>query len=355
MNASTPSPDGAAVLLVGFFLGYVPTLLLHALRKEPDPDVLSSRRTMREFVVLAILYVVGLLAGTPYWDQARAQLSPHQGRLFDQIPIAAIALFAIWLGIRLGRFFGFRSRTRQQRTGRPSVLGILREQLGYPALPPVSWAPCLGRLTRWDDQRGFGFIQPEQPGVADLFVHARAFRGRRRPQAGQRVRFTMAVRDGDVHAATATILGFAVVPSTITVVLLVTAVVLTLAVNLHSLAVTSTLLHSRTLLAVLFMSLVTFYVYRVDVDRARRAAWRIPEWRLHLLELLGGWPGALVAQWYYRHKRRKRSYQVVFWLIVVLTSTTLWVATRFHHGMQIRRIDRDLFDEMFPSRPSESR
>jgi uncharacterized membrane protein YsdA (DUF1294 family) len=37
---------------------------------------------------------------------------------------------------------------------------------------------------------------------------------------------------------------------------------------------------------------------------------------LHLVELLGGWPGALVAQQCFRHKTRKLSYQMVVWLIV---------------------------------------
>ena len=41
------------------------------------------------------------------------------------------------------------------------------------------------------------------------------------------------------------------------------------------------------------------------------------EAQLHLLELLGGWPGALLAQRRLRHKCSKRSYQIVFWLIVL--------------------------------------
>jgi hypothetical protein len=43
----------------------------------------------------------------------------------------------------------------------------------------------------------------------------------------------------------------------------------------------------------------------------------VPEARLHLLELLGGWPGAFLAQRRLRHKCSKHSYQVVFWLIVL--------------------------------------
>jgi hypothetical protein len=42
-------------------------------------------------------------------------------------------------------------------------------------------------------------------------------------------------------------------------------------------------------------------------------AWRTPEKVLHASELLGGWPGALLAQQLFRHKTRKVSYQLVFW------------------------------------------
>ena len=45
--------------------------------------------------------------------------------------------------------------------------------------------------------------------------------------------------------------------------------------------------------------------------------------RLHLLELLGGWPGALVARHCLRHKTQKGSYRRGFWFIVLL-HLTLW-------------------------------
>lgn len=65
------------------------------------------------------------------------------------------------------------------------------------------------------------------------------------------------------------------------------------------------------------MSAVTFCAYALDKARARRGGWRIAEKTLHGLELLGGWPGALVAQRVVKHKRRKASYMLVFGLIVL--------------------------------------
>jgi ADP-dependent NAD(P)H-hydrate dehydratase / NAD(P)H-hydrate epimerase len=54
-----------------------------------------------------------------------------------------------------------------------------------------------------------------------------------------------------------------------------------------------------------------------DKRRAREQAWRISESGLHLTELLGGWPGAFLAQRRLRHKVSKPGFQVLFWLIVL--------------------------------------
>jgi uncharacterized membrane protein YsdA (DUF1294 family) len=66
------------------------------------------------------------------------------------------------------------------------------------------------------------------------------------------------------------------------------------------------------------MSLVAFFMYARDKLSAIRGHWRVPEASLHLTELLGGWTGAFFAQQTMRHKNVKPSYQVVFWLIVLV-------------------------------------
>lgn len=65
-------------------------------------------------------------------------------------------------------------------------------------------------------------------------------------------------------------------------------------------------------------SIVAFFAYRQDKSAARYNQRRTPEQTLHLLGLLGGWPGALLAQKLLRHKTRKLSFQVVFWTTVLL-------------------------------------
>jgi len=77
------------------------------------------------------------------------------------------------------------------------------------------------------------------------------------------------------------------------------------------------------LLVYLLASAVTFIMYAVDKERARGSEFRIKEVHLHACELLGGWPGAFVAQRMFRHKWRKTEYMVVFW-IIVLVHILLW-------------------------------
>lgn len=79
------------------------------------------------------------------------------------------------------------------------------------------------------------------------------------------------------------------------------------------------------------MSVVTFIVFAWDKRAAERGRRRVPEARLHLLELLGGWPGGLIGQVALRHKHRKLKYMAVFWLIVVLHAAGWMLWLRLGH------------------------
>jgi uncharacterized membrane protein YsdA (DUF1294 family) len=57
------------------------------------------------------------------------------------------------------------------------------------------------------------------------------------------------------------------------------------------------------------MSGLAFVVYAMDKSRAQRGDRRIPEAVLHLLAIFCGWPGALLAQQWLRHKIRKLLFQ----------------------------------------------
>ena len=74
-------------------------------------------------------------------------------------------------------------------------------------------------------------------------------------------------------------------------------------------------------------SAITYMAYAFDKHAAQKGRQRIPEMTLHFMELLSGWPGALLAQLSLRHKTSKRSYRIEFWAITIvnLAATGFWV------------------------------
>ncbi|MEZ0316461.1 MAG: DUF1294 domain-containing protein [Methylophilaceae bacterium] len=63
-------------------------------------------------------------------------------------------------------------------------------------------------------------------------------------------------------------------------------------------------------------SLLAFVMYGLDKAAARDNRQRVSEQTLQFLALIGGWPGALIAQKVFRHKSRKVKFQRVFWVTV---------------------------------------
>lgn len=83
----------------------------------------------------------------------------------------------------------------------------------------------------------------------------------------------------------------------------------------------------------LSLSLVTFLVYARDKAAARRQDRRTPEKTLHLLALLGGWPGAWCAQQWLRHKSSKPSFRRVFWLTLLINlAAPAWLLSPYGAG-----------------------
>lgn len=77
------------------------------------------------------------------------------------------------------------------------------------------------------------------------------------------------------------------------------------------------------------INLVAFIAHGLDKRAAIRGTRRTPEARLHLWELLGGWPAAFVAMMLFRHKTRKLSYLVVSWAIAAIwIGAMIWWWTR---------------------------
>lgn len=76
-------------------------------------------------------------------------------------------------------------------------------------------------------------------------------------------------------------------------------------------------------LACVALSVASYVLYAIDKRAARRSGQRVPERTLHLLALLGGWPGALLAQRVLRHKTAKPAFLVLFWLTALTHVATV--------------------------------
>ena len=210
-----------------------------------------------------------------------------------------------------------------------------------------------GSLQQWNDERGFGWIAPDSGGEK-IFVHISAFTPRpsaeQRPRDGLRVEFGVGMdkgkkraeqvawrlpaarspqarpsaqpqrrtasvngsqsarQDGGWHASSRFSYGS----------LLIWVAVMLACISKWAIA-------GWIVIAYLVLSVVTFMVYWQDKWAAQKGHWRTPEKTLQLLALAGGWPGAVLAQQWLRHKSSKTSFQLQFWFMVLLNvAGILW-------------------------------
>ena len=186
-----------------------------------------------------------------------------------------------------------------------------------------------GKITTWNDEKGFGFITP-CTGGKQVFVHIKAFGNRnRRPEINQLVTYALSAdKQGRPCARKATLTGdrlpernkYSNDSRLVIVAVFFLAIV--------GVSVITTKMPPSVLTLYIVASLLTFIMYAVDKSAAVKGAWRIQERTLHLLSLAGGWPGALVAQQKLRHKSKKQSFRSIFWLTVLLNCTVfVWLLT----------------------------
>ena len=182
-----------------------------------------------------------------------------------------------------------------------------------------------GTIKSWNDERGFGFIEPTLGGE-DIFVHVKAYRsGAPRPAIGQRVTFEVeAHADGKKRARRVELMRpprrrvraparRPAPPGGATSYL---------AIALFGLVFLAASMFWRVpgwvALLYLVASISTFLAYAIDKSAAASGAWRISENTLLLLGLAGGWPGAIVAQRVLRHKSVKQPFRTAFWGTVLM-------------------------------------
>lgn len=189
-----------------------------------------------------------------------------------------------------------------------------------------------GKITQWDDDKGFGFIQPMLKGER-IFLHIKALQNRaRRPVIGEVVTYTISQDSkGRLQAESVTFAGekLRLKKAKTGSVMPLLLVMLFFAGLL--LACWQGKLSTYIVAAYLLLSVVTYLSYWLDKRKAQSGRWRTAESTLQFMSLLGGWPGALLAQRYLRHKSQKRSFLWQFWFTVVLN-----LAVLFYLGEKLR-------------------
>lgn len=183
-----------------------------------------------------------------------------------------------------------------------------------------------GKITDWKDGKGFGFVTPNGGGPR-VFIHIKSFRNRQhRPVGSELVTYelTSDARGrpqgvniafvGDFPSSSST-----AVPGPGAGALIFAAVFLVFVVG----TVATGKLPFVVLIAYFMASCVAYLVYVFDKAASLKGQRRTPESTLHLFSLVGGWPGAMLAQRTLRHKTQKQSFQVTYWTTVVLNCAFL--------------------------------
>ena len=195
-----------------------------------------------------------------------------------------------------------------------------------------------GKITQWNDKRGFGFVTTNGTGDRYFFHISELQSSTLRPETGKGVTYEIANTHGKKPSALK-VRYTGVTPvrrpnqgrpwgwtpdAAIAGAQVVVPVWLVVSGKLPA-----------TLLAVMGgMSLIAFVMYNIDKRRAERDDRRIPERNLQLVGLIGGWLGALSAQLLFRHKSSKPPYVHAFRLRGVLTiAAMLWAARYYRAGI----------------------
>lgn len=172
-----------------------------------------------------------------------------------------------------------------------------------------------GVLQDWHDDKGYGFIAIEGSRTR-YFAHIHAFRSKYpRPRDGDKCSFS-ATSDSEGRPRATQILrpGFDQTRPSYTIPFLTSAAyALWIGFLYHQ-----GLIPNEMPIALVALSLVSFGLYGLDKRRAKRHAFRISEARLHLIDLLGGWPGGWFAQLFFRHKISKPSFYYMFYLGILI-------------------------------------
>ncbi len=186
-----------------------------------------------------------------------------------------------------------------------------------------------GRLVEWFDDKGYGFIQPEDGSKGRVFLHIKDFaRPGPRPILGCALEYLVQLDgQGRYKAKQVTYLKAAqtqkntakpkpthsknqakMQPMQIGIIIYI--------IVLAGLMLAG-LLNSIVLLLISVMNAITYWMYAQDKEAAQAGNRRVPENTLHILSVLGGWPAAWLAQQKLRHKTQKQPFRKIYFCTII--------------------------------------
>jgi uncharacterized membrane protein YsdA (DUF1294 family)/cold shock CspA family protein len=183
----------------------------------------------------------------------------------------------------------------------------------------------IGTILNWNEEKGFGFIAPKSGGKT-IFAHINDYsRLHKTPFKGLEVQYVVSADQKGRKCAvkvcplkgnkrsnrggkqkTVSIILCCSFASVLFVLFCSTSIPLEL-VGVYAV-----------------MSIIAFILYAKDKNAAESGEWRTSENTLHTVSLLGGWPGAAIAQSFLRHKSKKVSFRVTYWITVIANCGALY-------------------------------
>ena len=203
-----------------------------------------------------------------------------------------------------------------------------------------------GRVTKWQDDKGFGFI--ETAAGESVFFHISEFKAQRRPAIGEEVVFT-AGYDNQRRLQAKDVQELSFVQQKMAQknqqirqrnqkkrrrVNFETGQKnrLFIGVLFYTALILMTFIYKISWLVVGWyaaLGVITYLKYAQDKAAAQSGDWRTPESTLHLLSMLGGWVGAMAAQTYLRHKSQKPDFRITYQLTVLINLIGLVLILRY--------------------------
>ena len=185
-----------------------------------------------------------------------------------------------------------------------------------------------GRLVEWFDDKGYGFIQPNDEAKDRVFLHIKDFAQKGpRPIVGCALEYVVQLdAQGRFKAKQVTYLKASQAKKTAKVSdrietqtpsKLQVMQILCVAYIIALVILTATgLLNSLALLFISIINVMTYWFYSQDKEAAQLNQRRVPENTLHILAFLGGWPAAWLAQQRLRHKTQKQPFRKIYFCTI---------------------------------------